>query len=241
MLFRKAILLVHGFAGGVWDYGKLGNNLQLYLDFDVFSFTLPGHDKLVISKVKKEDWINEAEKQIEVLIKKGYKKIYVIGHSMGGVIACHLACKYKEVKKLVLAAPAFRYFTFKNDKLDLIASIKSTPEIIKDYTLDVVISRLFKVPATTALEFMSLVKEQEQTPCNITCPTLILQGKDDKIVPVDSSKYVHENIKSKVNHLYTLDNVTHDVFTSPRYDEIEKIVIKFLRNTYLPGKEHKDI
>ena len=34
MLFRKAILLIHGFAGGNWDYGSLGNELQLYIDFD---------------------------------------------------------------------------------------------------------------------------------------------------------------------------------------------------------------
>ena len=27
--------------------------------------------------------------------------IYVIGHSMGGVIACFLATKYKEIKKSV--------------------------------------------------------------------------------------------------------------------------------------------
>ena len=58
--FRKAILLVHGFAGGNWDYGDLSNELQLYLDFDVYTFTLPGHDKSVISGVTYEEWIDAA-------------------------------------------------------------------------------------------------------------------------------------------------------------------------------------
>ena len=40
-----------------------------------------------------------SEMQIEKIIKHGYKEIYVIGHSMGGVIAAYLASKYKEVKK----------------------------------------------------------------------------------------------------------------------------------------------
>ena len=40
MIFRKAILLVHGFAGGSWDYGDLGNELQLSLNFDVFTPSL---------------------------------------------------------------------------------------------------------------------------------------------------------------------------------------------------------
>ena len=39
--FRKAILLIHGFAGGNYDYGDLGNDLELFRSFDVFTFTLP--------------------------------------------------------------------------------------------------------------------------------------------------------------------------------------------------------
>ena len=49
-LFRKAILLIHGFAGGNYDYGSLGNDLELYSNFDVYTFTLPGHDKMIIDK-----------------------------------------------------------------------------------------------------------------------------------------------------------------------------------------------
>ena len=49
ILFRKAILLIHGFAGGNYDYNSLGNDLQLYRDFDVYTFTLPGHDKTIIN------------------------------------------------------------------------------------------------------------------------------------------------------------------------------------------------
>lgn len=241
MIFRKAILLVHGFAGGIYDYGTLANDLQLFLDFDVYTFTLPGHDKMVISKVKKEDWIKAAETQVETLIKRGYKRIYIVGHSMGGVIACHLAKKYPQVKKLILASPAFRYFTFKNDKFDLIASLKQTPAIIKDYSLEVVMSRVFKVPINTALEFMKLVKEHYNDPKSITCPTMIIYGNNDRIVPIESAKHVYNSLKSEVNYLFTMDNVTHDVFTSPRHEEINNMVIKFLRNNYIPKKLHKNI
>ena len=48
--FRKAIILIHGFAGGNYDYGSLNNDLELYSNFDVFTFTLPGHEKIVINK-----------------------------------------------------------------------------------------------------------------------------------------------------------------------------------------------
>lgn len=241
MIFRKAILLIHGFAGGNYDYDNLGNDLQLHFDFDVYTFTLPGHDKRTIKNVTREDWIESAEKQIETLIKRGYKKIYVIGHSMGGVIACHIAKKYPQVKKLVLASPAFRYFTFKNDKLDLIASIKQTPDIFKDYDSDNIISRVLKLPITTTLEFIKLVEEHSNDVNDVLCPTLILWGNNDKIVPKDGAMHVYKNIKADSVTLYEIENVTHDTFKNEKYDEILKIITKFLKEFQTPGKNIKRI
>ena len=64
---------------------------------------------------------------------------------MGGVIACHVASKYKEVKKLVLAAPAFHYLAVKNDKVDVIESIKSGIDIAKEYKLDNLFGKFVKM------------------------------------------------------------------------------------------------
>lgn len=237
MIFRKAILLIHGFAGGSYDYSNLANDLQLHRDFDVYSFTLPGHDKLIIKDVTRDDWIRYSEKQIETLIKRGYKKIYVIGHSMGGVIASHLAKKYPQIKKLILASPAFRYFTFKNDKLDIFASLKQTPDLFKDYETDNVLSRVLKLPLSTTLEFINLVKEHSDDVKDVLCPTLILWGNKDKIVPKDGVMHVFKNISSDSVTLYEIDNVTHDTFKNDRYDEILKIITLFLKDIQVSKKD----
>ena len=228
MNFRKAILLIHGFAGGSYDYGDLGNDLQLFRSFDVYTFTLPGHDKHKINKVTKEDWIKAAEVQIEKIINNGYKTIYVIGHSMGGIIATHLASKYSEVKKLVLAAPAFRYLSFKGDKLDIIESIKKVPKIFIDYDSEEVISRALKVPILTIKEFMGLAEEHIIDVKNIDIPTLILHGMNDEIVPVDSVNYVYDNIKSKSVTLIELEKLNHDLFINNRYEEVKRLIVNFL-------------
>lgn len=237
MMFRKAILLIHGFAGGNYDFGELGNELQFYLGFDVFTFTLPGHDKNIITNVTRKDWINASEEMIKKIINKGYKTIYVVGHSMGGIIASHLASKYKEIKKLVLASPAFRYFIFKDNKLDLISSIKNSPKIFKDYPIDEVISRIFKVPIRTALEFIELAKESEKDLKNINCPTLILQGENDKIAPKESTEYVYDNIVSNVKLLINFEGAGHDIFTGEKKEIIIDEVISFLRKKHLLKKE----
>ena len=239
--FRKAILLIHGFAGGNYDYGDLGNDLQLFRNFDVYTFTLPGHEKTKINDVTKEDWIRAAEIQLEKIINNGYKKIYVIGHSMGGIIASHLASKYSEVSKLVLAAPAFKYLSFKDDKLDVIGSIKKVPRIFQEYDSEEVISRILKQPIPTVKEFMDLVEVHTNDIKKITIPTLIIYGLNDEIIPIDSVNYVFDNIKSSSVTLIELENLNHNLFVNNRYEDVKKIIVSFLVNYNLSIKERKKI
>lgn len=236
-LFKKAILLIHGFAGGSYDYNSLNNDLELYNSFDVFTFTLPGHERMIIDKVTRKDWIKKAEDELEKIINSGYSDVYIIGHSMGGVIASYLASKYKEVKKLVLAAPAFRYFSFKNDKLDVVQSLKKVPKLFKEYPSEEILSRFFKVPITTIKEFMKLVEEHTNDIQKITCPTLILWGTKDEIVPKDSVNYVFDNISSKSVTLFEIKTLTHDLFINDRYEDVKKIITFFLRKNPKRKKE----
>ena len=228
MLFKKAILIIHGFAGGTYDQEELANYLELNRGFDVYQFTLPGHEKN-LSKVEKVEWISSAEDQIEWLIKNGYNKIYLIGHSMGGVIATYLASKYKEVKKLVLAAPAFHYLNVIKDDLNVTKSLQKAPKIIKDYGSDEIVARMLKFNLSVIKEFMDLVKEYYNYPKEVTCPVLIIQGKNDNLVPVTASEYVYDNIKSKTKILLLVEGLTHDVFRTHKKEQIYNIIQDFLK------------
>lgn len=228
MFFKKAVLIIHGFAGGTYDEEELANYLELNKDFDVFQFTLPGHEKN-LSKVKRKEWINACEKQVEWLIKNGYNKIYLIGHSMGGVIATYLASKYKEIKKLVLAAPAFHYLNVIKDSLNIGKSLQVAPKVIKDYGSDEVIARMLKFNISVIKEFMNVVKDYYDYPKDVTCKVLILQGKNDSLVPISSSEYVYNSISSKSKKLVLLDGVTHDMFRGDKKEKIFKLVEKFLK------------
>ena len=200
---RKAVLIIHGFAGGVYDEEALSIYLELN-NFDTYTFTLPGHDRTLFNKVKKEDWINSCESHLQKLIDNGYKDISVIGHSMGGVLATYLAVHHKEVKRLVLAAPAFKYFTFDKDDFDTKTALLNSPKVFKEYLK----------------EFMDLVSESQLLPSLIDVPTLIVQGSADIVVPLKSSEALYDEIKSKKKKIIVLDNVTHDIFRSSEVDSL---------------------
>lgn len=227
MLFRKAILIIHGFGGGTYDEEYLENRLELIRNFDVFTFTLPGHDGLFKSNMKENEWIKKTDEMIDFLIKNNYKTIYVIGHSMGGVLASRLASKHKEIKKLVLLAAAFRYLEFKDDNIDVVKSLKKTPELVKDYKEEF-LSRLIKMPPNAIKEFIKTVKNNEYVLKNINIPTLIIQGTSDSLVPLETADYIYNEIPSTNKEVLILDGVNHDIFKSTKKEEVTEEIIKFL-------------
>lgn len=232
MYFRKkAILMIHGFVGGSYDFGSFHNELQTYKKFDVFTYTLPAHDKFIVSDIKYKEWLDESVRQIEFLINNGYKEIYLIGHSMGGVIAAYLASHYKEVKKLVLAAPAFRYFYFKDGKVDIKSlneTLKNITEIFKGENTEKVVSRILKTPISTMIEFTKLVDHCQNCVNYITCDTLTIHGIDDIVVPTEGTEYVYNEIKSKTNILVNVKKLNHECFTHKKSKEVKKIIQEFL-------------
>lgn len=229
MVFRKAILIIHGFAGGTYDEEPLLFHLQPKLEFDVYNFTLPGHMTNLSSDVVYTDWIDAVNKRIDNLINMGYNKIYLIGHSMGGVLATHAAIKYPEVKKIILIAPAFKYLSTE-DQNSFMKAIKFGPDIIKTYHFSEVVSRFLKVSVSQYKEFQKLVNLSQENPQKLVVPTLIIQGTSDKIVPFESSEKIFEEMKCP-KWLIKIDGVTHDVFYGVKVSEICDEIYKFLKVT----------
>lgn len=225
---KEAVLIIHGFAGGCYDEESISTYLELH-GYHVFQFTLPGHDKKMFQHVTREDWKKSCEEHIQLLIKHGYKRIYLIGHSMGGILACYLASKYKEVKKIVLAAPAFKYMTFGGDEFKLFHALRNTPKLFKDYGKDVLLPRAIMFPISVVKEFMALSNESQDLPKNIKCPILLFHGTNDDVVPINSSEYVYNNVLSKKKEMVVLEGATHDIFRSKEIDNINKKIKNFFR------------
>lgn len=238
MFRRKAILVIHGFAGGTYDEEPLANYLELERSFDVYSFTLPGHDVRDKKKATNEEWINESERQLKYLIDNGYKKIYVIGHSMGGVIATYLAKKYKEVKRLVLVAPAFTCIASK-EKGGLMAAVFKLPELIKAYSFNEIATRVNKMPLSSEKEFINLIEEHKDDIKEIDIPVMLIHGTKDQLVPKESSEEIFENYKSNKKKLLIINDYFHDVFKGEKVDLICKEIKNFLKQRKYRIKEEK--
>ena len=110
---KKGCLCIHGFTGSPYEVEPLAQYIQMHMDCKILVPTLPGHEQQGnLADVVYEEWIYCAEKSLKELIRE-CEEVYVIGFSMGGVIASYLASKY-HIEKLVLLSAAAKYVCVKH-------------------------------------------------------------------------------------------------------------------------------
>lgn len=87
----RAIILLHGFGSSPADFGDLGDRLSR-AGFHVVAPLMPGHGvtPTELLTVKREEWIAVAEQTYRALAAR-FGEVSVVGYSMGGVLALHLA------------------------------------------------------------------------------------------------------------------------------------------------------
>src|SRR5690625_2571519 len=105
-------LIIHGFTEGPYEVGSLCSYLEERTDWKIKVLVLQGHgEELDLDEASHEIWLEEAKLALEDL-QAECNIVYVIGFSMGGMIAAYLAATEK-IDKLVLLATARRYLSFK--------------------------------------------------------------------------------------------------------------------------------
>jgi carboxylesterase len=105
---KEVVLGIHGFGGYPGELALPARHLY-DAGFDVYVPRLPGHgtSQRDFSSTNRFDWIGSAADLFGNLA-RDYDHVYLIGHSMGGAIACLLAASFP-VSRMVLLAPAIKF------------------------------------------------------------------------------------------------------------------------------------
>jgi carboxylesterase len=222
-------LFIHGFTGAPYEVDPLANDIKEKTGWLVRVPTLPGHGvTLSLKGHTYNEWVEYAEQELLALMDE-VDEVYVIGFSMGGVIASYLAAKY-EVKKLVLLSAAVYYVNPKQILLDCKEMIRDLcqgnlqqNELYNRYK-----KKLLETPIRATFEFQKLVKKVKPYLNELTLPVLIIQGECDGIVPVKSAHYLYKTIPSKEKVLHLLPCSKHHVCHGEDYQDLKEYVETFL-------------
>jgi carboxylesterase len=205
-------LCIHGFTGAPYEVAPLADFLEKHTDWLISLPTLPGHgDNLQLKGVSYNQWLKHAEDELKWLQSK-CEVVYLIGFSMGGLIASYLAAKYK-VNKLVLLSAAAYYINVKQLAEDIKDMIRdSFKGVLRDNELFLRYKKkITATPIGATLQFRKLVSEVRPILTEIKIPTFIAQGELDGIVPMKSARYLYETIGATKKEILYIPNSKHHI------------------------------
>lgn len=222
-------LCIHGFTGAPYEVEPLVDFLQQRTDWVFRVPTLPGHGEANSLKgIHFQEWINHAETELKQLIDT-CDEVYVVGFSMGGMIASYLAANYP-VDKLILLSAAAYYINpkqlatdIKQTFLDAIKGNLKENELFHRYK-----RKITETPLAATLQFRKLVTFIKPLLTQVKVPTLIAQGECDGIVPLKSAEYLFQTIGAKQKKLTYIKRSKHHICHCEERDVLFNQVLDFL-------------
>lgn len=206
------------------------NHLKKHTNWHIAVPTLPGHgESLELKGVNYNQWIEHAEQELKKLLET-CDTVYVVGFSMGGLIASYLAVHYP-IQKLILLSAAAYYVNPKQLAVDIVDMIKdSFRGKLKENELYIRYMRKIKeTPIAATLQFRKLVASIKPMLNRVSIPTLIAQGESDGVVPPRSAQYLYETIGTPYKKLVFIKESKHLICHCNERERLFHEIVNFLR------------
>jgi len=163
--------------------------------------------------------------------------VHLLGHSMGAGVALAYALRYQdELRGLVLSGPAVlfegvsplqaravRILSALAPGLPVFAidgtAVSRDPEVVRAYDRDPLNYR-GKIPVRTAAEMARSAEQLPDRLGSLRLPLLLLHGTEDRLVPANASRLVHDRASSLDKTLRLYDGLYHEVFNEPERDQV---------------------
>lgn len=161
-----AVIMMHGFGtnkqGPSNYYPELARSLSKKFGVLRFDFQACGESEGYFREFSIRKYISDGRCAIDFMKSKGFVEFYLIGHSLGGLVAIKLSLEYEEVYKVIAIAPPLlvklpqretrRWFE-KKHSLNLWHAIKITLKFLIDKFMVQPISLLAQVNTYTTIIF----------------------------------------------------------------------------------------
>lgn len=246
---RAVIIVVHGFAEHLGRYEYIKDKLY-ESDFAVYRYDLRGHGRTEGEKGH-IDSFNQFIEDTDELVNLAHEEfsqlpIYMLGHSMGGLITFSYGLKHKDkLKGQILSGAAVRkvpqvegvkggliqFLNFFAPKMrveqELSEDICTDKKVVKAYEKDPLVLK----DATLNFYVQFLLKgtkfvEDNIQGYNYSC--LILHGEKDKIIPKEASTYIYKNISSKDKEIKIYKGLYHEILNEVEKDIVIKDIINWI-------------
>jgi len=246
---RGEVLITHGFGEHSGRYGALTDHL-LNHSYSVTAYDHRGHglsDGLPGHVESFAEYDGDLAKLVSsVGLRSQTKLLFLIGHSMGGLLALRYVARISgtltgaiisaplievavpvAAHKLMIArvgarmAPRMRLDNEINP-----SHLSRDPEVGRAYAADPLVNR--KVSAKWFAEATRAMHEVVEWAPRITTPLLVLHGTEDRLASVDATRRIFERIASPDKELVIYPGFYHELFNEPEKRDVFERVTDWL-------------
>lgn len=236
------VLILHGWTSGMSTVSGLQTPIQA-LGLPTRMPILRGHGAAspeALKGVRWEDWVEDATAALDDLLKE-VENVVIVGHSMGGMLALHLAATHPEgIDSIVTAGSPGHMFTpfapgnWLHPLFCLIHPLvkKYNKGILKyaDPELEKLDDSYRWAPTSAIKELFDFLKVQKSILADVNVPALILQSTKDTSVMPDSANIIFNGISTPVEdkQIAWFDKTEHGMFMDVESKQVIESVIDFI-------------
>lgn len=255
MPVRGVVILSHGYAEHAGRYTELARYLT-NAGYALYAFDHRGHglsegEQANIGVFR--EYVHDLKRFIEwVREQNPHAPRFLLGHSMGGVIAAQLVIEHPhKVNGLILSAPFLRnasqvspvltrlanfiskYFpTVPVQALDATAISRDSNEVHKYQTDPLVYNG--RVKARLGAELLNAGPYVLARAASITMPVLILHGTHDKLADISGSQDFYDDLSSADKTIKRYDGHYHELFNDNDRERVYSDVLEWLHQRSQP-------
>jgi acylglycerol lipase len=238
---RAVIIAVHGLAEHIGRYKNVVNYL-VPRGYAIYGLDHRGHGKSQGIKGyvdRFDDYITDLKIFYDMVRKEQPdKKIFMLGHSLGGLIAVDYAIKYQaELAGLIASAPLLKIGASVSPATVFMAKIISAlapkmgvttldasaiskdKAVVDAYVNDPLVYR-GKTSARLGVEMIKITTKIPEMIPTITLPLLVMYGTEDRLCDPEGSKMLYEKASSQDKTLKAYEGLYHEIFNEPEHDSV---------------------
>lgn len=246
-------LILHGYMGSPKSTRPLADFLYRH-NISSHCPLLPGHghwpDKL--HRTSHHTWIAEAEEAWSFL-RPRCEHLFIIGHSMGTVLASHLIAKHGGVAGFVLLAPVYdvpdkrihwmrvlRYVMPWFNPLRSRRLSRLVKERVHDFdptvnfddpAIQKALPKMVRVPTSSMDEMRRMVEMGRALWPQVTVPTLLLHGEHDVAAAPAGARQIHSLLGSQEKQFHMFEEAGHELMRphDPIHLQVWELILAFIR------------
>jgi carboxylesterase len=242
------VVLVHGFTGTPYEVRYLGEQLAR-AGYTVRAPLLPGHGTSLadLDATKWNDWAECVERAIDQL-RVRCRRVAVVGQSLGGLLALHLASHRRDVACVAsLAAPLWleglsarvAAWTTRG----ALRGVRAVPKLGGSDVRDKRVKRenpcYPSIPTKALAQLLDFMQVVDDALPRVTQPVLVLHAVQDHTAPVACAKTIAE--RTRAVRMRLLPQSYHLIAVDVERDIVAAEVTQFIRRHANAARPTKDL